>query len=503
MPIALKMTGITKRFGALVASDQVSLELGEGEILSLFGENGAGKTTLMNILFGHYTADAGNIEVFSKPLVGGNTKAALDAGIGMVHQHFALGENLTVLENICLGNEPLWSLRFGGVRLADKARQIAQRCGFEVDLDRPVHTLSIGEKQRVEIVKALYRDAKILVLDEPTAVLTPQEAEGLFEVLRHLSTEGLAVIFISHKLKEIMAVSDRICVLRHGRVVLEVTRAEADPDEIAKAMVGQELKPAVRTRLEPGSTLLSLEAVAKKVDQGALGLQEASFTLREREILGITGVSGNGQQELGDILNGITKPDSGHIDWSALNTAGGDGDQLRRDGVARIPADRHAEGVISGMTVWENVISHSLGKFSKNGLLSFDSAQEHSQQLCTSYDVRYDSLHAEVQQLSGGNIQKLILARELSDQPRVIIAVQPTRGLDVGAVDAVHRRLLEMREKGAGVLLITEDLDELFALSDQIAVIYKGKLSPFYSAERLTLKNIGRMMSGFEIATPA
>ena len=489
------MSGIVKRFGGAAANDGIDITLRPGEILALLGENGAGKTTLMNILFGHYVADEGAIEVFGRPLKPGDPKASLQAGIGMVHQHFSLADNLSVLDNVMLGTESLYALRSNRRAARRRLDGLSEEFGFEIEASDLVRDLSVGQKQRVEILKALYRKAKILILDEPTAVLTPQETERLFDILRLLAAKGLSIIFISHKLREILAVCNRIVVLRRGQVTSETQAADADARTLAQAMVGRELAVRKKESLIPGEAALNLIGVALADTRHSRGLDEINLTVREREIVGITGVAGNGQREMADIINGLIRPTSGEIrifgeHCTALSP------QLN---AARIPDDRMGSGIVGEMTVRENLISDSYRRrFSRWGFLRFAEIRRRTESLRARYDIRCASLNMEAKLLSGGNIQRLILARELSNEPRVIFVNQPTRGLDVGAIENVHSILLESRARGAGILMITEDLDELFSLSDRIAVMYQGKLSAFYRTNDISPKEIGVLMSGGE-----
>ncbi|MCH9705150.1 MAG: ABC transporter ATP-binding protein [Proteobacteria bacterium] len=484
----LVLQNISKRFGNLLANDDISITLHHGEVLALLGENGAGKTTLMSILFGNYVADSGTITAFGKPLPKGSTRAALAAGIGMVQQHFSLADNLSVLDNIIAGSEPLLRWRQQKKQAVAKINQLAQQCGFNIDIHAAVHSLSVGERQKVEILKVLYRGAKILILDEPTAVLTPQEADALFLTVKKLVQGGLSVILISHKLNEIMQVSHRICVLRHGKLTYEAITANASPQELAHAMVGREITRKEKSSMTIGAPLLQLKKVQVKSKPNNLILHEC-------EILGITGVSGNGQEELSDILNGLEMPAAGELLWygQAQTPAASELTALQ---VARIPADRGHVGVVGDMSIAENLISNCLDNFCRHGFFDFKKINLHAKKLLRDYDVRYQSVTAPARLLSGGNMQKLILARELSPTPKIIIANQPTRGLDVGAINDVHRQLLTAKENGSGVLLLTEDLDELFALSDQVAVMFSGALSEFHPADKINIRQIGLMMSG-------
>lgn len=502
---ALRLRGITKRFGSLVANDGISLELGRGEVLALLGENGAGKSTLVSILFGHYLADAGTIEVDGKPLPPGQPKAALAAGIGMVHQHFTLADNLSVLDNVMLGTEPLWQ-PFSR-RAAARARLVeaAQRFGLQVDPEARVGELSVGERQRVEILKALVsfgrkRGARILILDEPTAVLTPQESESLFATLGQMVAAGLSVIFISHKLDEVLRVSHRVAVLRGGRLVADLPAAGADKTLLAEAMVGRAVAPATKRAHARGAAVVELH--------GAFEL-----TLHAGELVAVAGVAGNGQQALADRLFGLREP----------------------EGIARIPQDRQAVGVVGELPLWENAVleRYASPAFARWGLVRRGPAMAHAKTLVERFDVRGTEaagLWTTTRSLSGGNMQKLILGRALMGAPRprgtaadpprgsrpawggpapghagdheatqappLIVAHQPTWGLDIGAVAYVHQQLLDACAAGSAVLLISEDLDEIFALADRIAVMHHGRLGPARPTGEWTLASIGLAMAG-------
>ncbi len=494
----LRLVGITKSFGPLLANDKIFLSLAEGEVLALLGENGAGKTTLMNILFGHYTADEGHVEVAGERLPAGSPDAAITAGVGMVHQHFTLADNLTVLDNITLGTESLWLPWSNEARARRRLAEMSEDFGLEVDPDAMVGDLSIGERQRVEILKALYREAKILILDEPTAVLTPQESDSLFSTLRRLVARGLSIIFISHKLQEILAISDRVVVLRRGSLVAEVKTADADRHSLAEAMVGRAVTRPKAEPLDPGEAVLELRQVSVSNNQGRALLDKVDLALHSREVLGIAGVSGNGQVALADLVSGLAHPDSGEarLFGQAMGKATPAG--LVALGVGRIPEDRHGSGVIGEMAVWENLISEDVRQapVSRWGVIDGAAAKARAAQQIADFDVRCPGPDAETRLLSGGNMQKLILARALSRQPRLILANQPARGLDEGAIAYVHGQLLEARKAGAGVLLISEDLEELFALSDRIAVIYHGRLTRGFDAKTVSISQLGLMMSG-------
>ena len=490
----LKLSGITKRFGPVTANDAVSFELHPGEILALLGENGAGRTTLMSILFGHYLADGGDIFVEGRPLPPGSPRAALAAGIGMVHQHFTLADNMSVLENIILGTEALFSFHTRPRAAREKLTGLMDRFGLSVDPDARVGELSVGEQQRVEILKVLYRDAKILILDEPTAVLTPQEADALFNTLGQLTAQGLCVIFITHKMREVMAASHRCVVLRHGRVVFQSPTADTHPSELARAMVGAEIPRPQRKSLTPGETVLSLEGLSAR--RGEARLDRVDLDLRSHEILGIAGVSGNGQGLLADLLSGLVSDFSGTFVLKGAKVKKNSPAALIRAGVGRVPDDRIGTGVIADMSPMENLASKDYPSFSRWGLLNFKAMAQRAQRQVAEFDIRCPSVHGPTRQLSGGNMQKLILARELSGNPGIILANQPTWGLDVGATAFVHTRLLAAAAKGAGVVVISEDLDELFALSDRIQVIHKGQVSPPMDARSVNREQLGLLMSG-------
>jgi len=494
----LRLASITKRFGPLTANDSISLDLARGEVVALLGENGAGKTTLMNILFGHYVADEGTVEAFGEPLPPGDPRAALNAGIGMVHQHFTLADNMTVLENIALGTEGLFSPRFRREAARQKIRKLAGDFGLAVDPDRMVSALTVGERQRVEILKALYRDARILILDEPTAVLTPLETDALFATLRKLVAESLSIIFISHKLHEVMAISDRVVVLRAGKVAGERRTADTDRRQLAALMVGQELVSPPVAPAVAGPALLVMDKVSTPRRGSGVPLADITLALHSGEITGVAGVSGNGQAALAGLLSGLVMPVSGSMlvqgrrpeDWlpaAALEA-----------GIARIPEDRHAVGAIADMSVMENVISerYRTARFSTRGFMDWKAARNFAEEIIRDYDVKCPGPDARIRLLSGGNMQKLILGRALDPEPVIILANQPTRGLDVGAISYVHGRLLEARARGAAILLISEDLDEILTLADRIVVMSGGRLSrPSARGER-TVRDLGELMAG-------
>lgn len=495
--VVLRLRGITKRFGPVTANENVSFALNRGEVIALLGENGAGKTTLMNILFGQYTADAGDVELFGHPLPAGNPRAALDAGVGMVHQHFTLADNLTVWENIVLGVAPLSAGSLRPVAAKARIRDLSERFHLKVDPDAKVGRLTVGERQRVEILKALYRDARILILDEPTAVLTPQEADALFATLREAIATGLSVIFISHKLHEVMAISDRVLVLRHGRLVAERAVSDTNGDELAALMVGAEVSPPTIAPATPGEALLSLRAVSTQGEGTAPGLQSADLDLRAGQITGLAGVSGNGQSALSDLISGLTLPQSGTMTLHGVRPEAWSPRDAIANGVARIPEDRHKTGTIADFDLTENAILENYAtQFSKRGWMNWGKARRFAESLIEGYDVRCPGPDIRIRLLSGGNMQKLILGRVLDGAPDIILANQPVRGLDIGAVNYVHEQLAKARDRGAAVLLISEDLDEVMRLSDVIHVISEGRLSPGFPRGTMHPKDLGRWMAG-------
>lgn len=499
-PLVLSMKGLSKRFGSVVANDAVSIDLHRGEVLALLGENGAGKTTLMNMLFGHYVPDSGSIDVADSagnmgPLTLGHPQAALEAGIGMVHQHFTLAENLTALDNVLLGAESLFSWRHSRKAARQKIERIMQRTGLAAPLDELVGKLSVGERQRVEILKALYHDARVLVLDEPTAVLTPQEADTLFENIGAMTKDGLSVIFISHKLREVLAFSHRIAVLRHGKKIGEIATSDADERVIARMMVGADTEATPREKMAVGAPVLQLKALSVKGDSARTSLHSVDMTVHAHEIVGIAGVSGNGQSALAQLISGLLTPDGGEMQVDGQTIAKFTPPEMLKVGIGRIPEDRHHDGVIGAMSVAENLVIERLDDpaVQKRGFMRNGAIRAQAEDLSKSYDIRGPGIDADARLLSGGNIQKLILARVFEMSPRLILANQPTRGLDLGAANEVARRLLEARSRGAGVLLISEDLDEVLALADRVIVIHDGQLVEAANKDR---EAIGLLMAG-------
>ncbi len=493
------MRGIVKRFPGVLALDRVDFHVAQGEVHALLGENGAGKTTLMKILYGLYQADQGTIQVDGRTVTIRSPTDAIRLGIGMVHQHFMLVDTLTVAENVALGlpssRGPLLDLD----RVTARIQELSQIYGLEVDPRAPVWTLSVGERQRVEIVKALYRGADLLILDEPTAVLTPQEVEELFQTLDQMRQEGHGIVFISHKLHEVLTISDRITVLREGRRVGTVPTPEMTRTELARMMVGRDvLLEQNRPPVAIGEPRLRLEQVSAAGVSGQAVLHQVSLTVRAGEILGLAGVSGNGQRELAEVIAGLRPATRGRILLDEQEITGWSPARRTEAGLAYIPEERMHDGVIREFSVAENLILHDHVRppFSRGPFLDFRRIAEHSWELVRRFRVKTPDIRTPTKSLSGGNIQKLILARELSRAPKVLVAAQPTRGVDIGAMEYIHQRLLEQRAQGTATLLISEDLDELLALSDRIAVIYEGRIMDVVERDRTSAQELGLLMAG-------
>jgi simple sugar transport system ATP-binding protein len=494
---AVEMRGIVKRFPGVLANDHVDFDLRTGEIHALLGENGAGKSTLMNILAGLYQPEAGTIRVHGRPVELKSPRHAIDVGIGMVHQHFMLVPSLTVTENILLGlNQPRFLMR-----LADYHKEIArleEKFGLRVSPEAKIWQLSVGEQQRVEILKMLYRGADVLIMDEPTAVLAPQEVEELFVTLRAMIAEGKSVVFISHKLHEVMAISDRITVLRKGQRAGEPLETKnTDKTELAELMVGRKVLFAVsKTPREPGDILLSIEDLRAENDRELPALRGVSLQVRSGEILGLAGVAGNGQSELAEVITGLRWCTAGKVvvgDRVVSNCS----PMVAIDAnVAHIPMDRTGVGTAPNLSISDNLIMKAYRQppIGKGASIDGRAVRELAIDLKGTYDIVAPSIETQTRLLSGGNLQRVILAREISGQPSVILAVQPTRGLDIGAIEGVHRLLLEQREAGAAILLISEELEELLSLSDRIAVIYEGEIMGEMSEP--DQETIGLMMAG-------
>lgn len=498
MDEVILMNNIHKRFPGVNANDGINFYAKKGEIVSLLGENGAGKTTLMKILYGLYTKDSGEIYIKGKKVEINSPKDTIDLGIGMVHQHFTLVNTFTVLENIILGlksNKFVLNLE----EAKEKVKQYMEKYKIKLNLNAKISELSVGEKQKVEILKILFRNIDILILDEPTAVLTPQETVELFNTLKILKNEGKTIIFISHKLYEVLEISDRIVVLRNGKVSGERDPKNTDKRDLARLMVGKDVFDVV-SLFEPkeGEVILELKDIKALSSRGYIALNDINIKIKKGEIVGIAGVSGNGQKELEEIISGIRKPLKGKIFFKNIDITFKSPKERINLGIGRIPEDRMDHGLILDLPLFENLIIECYDKshFSGKVFLKYDKIYNFSKNLISEYDIRTPNLIVKTKSLSGGNLQKCILARTLSMNPEFVLAAQPTRGLDVGATEYIHKKLLEIRDKGGGVLLISEDLDEILNLSDRILVIYNGEIMGETKRGELTREEIGLMMTG-------
>jgi general nucleoside transport system ATP-binding protein len=505
---AVELIGIDKRFGAVHANRSVSLKIAKGSIHGIVGENGAGKSTLMSILYGFYEADAGEIRIDGKPTRIRTSKDAIGAGIGMVHQHFMLVDTFSVIENVMLGAESGMLIQSSAANARAEVGRLARDYGLSVTADAIVGDLPVGEQQRVEILKALYRHCEILILDEPTGVLTPQETDQLFQILRALKARGVTVILITHKLREIMAVTDQVTVMRHGEVVAERRTAETDREELALLMVGRKVRMAPEhARARPGLPALQVEHLGLIDESGVKRLDDINFSVREGEILGIAGVSGNGQSELLEVLAGIRRPTSGVLrvlgrEVTSRRPCGPK--QMRHLGVAHVPEDRHRLGLVTGFPAWESAI---LGyqrdrKYGFGPVMNNRAAQRDCARMMQAFDVRPPQPALGSSKLSGGNQQKLILAREMARAPKVLLVGQPTRGVDIGAIEFIHSQIAAMRDEGSAVLLVSVELDEILALADRIVVMFQGRIVGETTREFADERTLGLWMANAQ-ADPA
>jgi ABC-type uncharacterized transport system ATPase subunit len=497
--IVLQAKGITKRFPGVLANDKVDFDLKKGEIHVLLGENGAGKTTLMNILYGLYNQDEGEMLVNGQAVKIEDPNDSIALGIGMVHQHFMLIPVFTVAENIMLGDETTKRGMLDRKTVSAKVSDLSRQYGLEVDPEALVGQLPVGAQQRVEIIKTWYRDAQILILDEPTAVLTPQEADELFVIMRGLTERGVSIIFITHKLKEVLAVSDRITVMRSGRVVGTVTPEDMNEAKLASMMVGREVILKVKKgEASPQEDILKVENLHAIDNRGLESLRGVSFEVRAGEVLGIAGVQGNGQTELAEALTGLRDTKSGHVTLAGKDVTGKTPRPIIETGLAHIPEDRQKHGLVLSYTVADNMVlcNYYLPPFAKGMVLQQEAVDANARRLIEEYDVRTPSPYVPVSKLSGGNQQKVIVARELSRDVKLLIASQPTRGLDVGSIEYIHKEIVAMRDRGVAVLLISAELDEIMALSDRIAVMYRGQIVTTVDAKEATREELGLWMAG-------
>jgi general nucleoside transport system ATP-binding protein len=494
----LEMRGIRKEFPGIVANDDVSLDIRRGEVHALLGENGAGKSTLMNILYGLYKPDGGEILMQGKPATFGSARDAIQAGIGMVHQHFMLIPVMTVAENIVLGIEPRNGILLDERGAERRVKELSEQFGLAVDPGALVHDITVGQEQRVEILKALYRGADILILDEPTAVLTPQEAKELFGIIRSLQADGKSIIFITHKLNEVLEIADRITVLRRGKAIETVQREGATEASLARAMVGREVLLRVeKAPAQPGDVLLSVEGLQVVDDRGIPKVRGVSFDVRAGEIVGIAGVDGNGQTELIEAITGLRKAGAGSISVAGREVRDAGAREMLDIGVGHIPEDRQRRGLVLEFTIAENIALHDYAHppDAKWGWLFPDRMVRRAAALIRELDVRVGGPLTRAGGLSGGNQQKVVAAREIARDPKVLIAAQPTRGLDVGAIEYLHRRIVAERDEGRAILLVSLELEEIFSLSDRILVIYEGEIVGEHTGD-VSEEQIGLEMLG-------
>lgn len=496
----LQLKGITKQFPGVLANDHIDLTLNQGEILALLGENGAGKTTLMNILYGLYQPDEGEILVNGENITIHSPTDAINAGIGMVHQHFMLIPVFTVTENVMLGSEPVKAGDFlDRPKTAAKIMEISKQYKLEVDPGDYVKDLPVGVQQRVEIIKLLYREANILIFDEPTAVLTPQEADELFVIMRSLVKQGKSIIFITHKLREVLEIADRIMVIRRGAVVGEADPSQADRNKLAEMMVGREVNLVVEKEIKaPGEIVLSVEELVVADEFKQVMVDHVSFDVHAGQILGIAGVQGNGQTELVKAITGLTKAASGKINFKGQNIVNNPPRKITELGTAHVPEDRQADGLVLPFPVAENLVLCTYYKdpYARGVVLQYEKILENSEKLVQDFDIRTPSSFTSVGSLSGGNQQKVIIARELSRPIELLVASQPTRGLDVGSIEYIHKRIVQKRDEGCAVLLVSPELDEVIELSDRIAVMYRGKIIAIVEAGDVSKETLGLLMAG-------
>jgi ABC-type uncharacterized transport system ATPase subunit len=500
MTNVLEAKGITKQFPGVLANDQVNIDLREGEIHALLGENGAGKTTLMNILYGLYKPDSGEVIVKGEPITLNSPKDAIQHGIGMVHQHFMLVPVFTVAENIMLGSETTRGLALDRKAVSKKILELSHQYGLEVNPNDLIQDIPVGVQQRVEIVKALYRKADILILDEPTAVLTPQEADDLFRIMRELTQKGVSIIFITHKLKEVLAISDRITVMRGGKVVGSVLPQDTNEKQLAAMMVGREVILQVKKEeAKPTQEVLRVQNLKVYDARGVEAVRGVSFEVKAGEILGIAGVQGNGQTELIEAISGLHHVHSGEVYLGGHNLTGKTPRPLIEHGMAHIPEDRQRHGLVLSYPVADNLIlcTYYQQPFARRGMIQNVEIDSNARKLIEQFDIRTPSPYVSTSKLSGGNQQKVIVARELSRPIRLLIANQPTRGLDVGSIEYIHQEIIEMRDRGVGVLLVSAELDEIMALSDRIAVMYRGEIVTTVDAKIATRETLGLYMTGY------
>jgi ABC-type uncharacterized transport system ATPase subunit len=499
MDYIIEMRDITKIFPGIVANDHINLKVKSGEIHALLGENGAGKSTLMNVLFGLYQPEEGEIFVKGEKVQITDPNIANNLGIGMVHQHFMLVDKFTVAENIVLGQEPKKMGTINMRKAIADVEEISNRYGLKVDPRSKIENITVGMQQRVEILKTLYRGAETLILDEPTAVLTPQEISELIGIMKELVKEGKSIILITHKLKEIMEVCDAVTIIRRGKWVDTLEVNKTNTDELAEKMVGREVTFKVdKIEAKPSNQVLEIQDLVVEDQRGIHVVDQLSLEVFSGEILGIAGVDGNGQSELIEAITGLTSIKSGDVRLNGKSVKGSNPRKIYEQGLGHIPEDRHKRGLILDFKIGENIVLQTYYQkpFSKNGILNYSKIYEHARKLIDEFDVRTPSEHTQARALSGGNQQKAIIAREVDRDPGLLIAAQPTRGLDVGAIEYIHKRLIEQRDRGRAVLLLSLELDEIMNLSDRIAVIYEGKIVGIVNPKETTEQELGLLMAG-------
>lgn len=502
MAALLEVKNVTKRFPGVVANDNISLTVNPGEIVALLGENGAGKSTLVKMIYGLYPPDSGEIYFDGKKVELASPKAAIDLGIGMVHQHFQLVPVFSVAENVALGAEKKRLGLYDSRRAEKDVAELSQKYGLAVDPTAKIEDLPVGTQQRVEILKVLYRDAKLLILDEPTAVLTPQETDELLEVMRGFAKQGVGVIFITHKLREVLAVADRVVVLRDGKFVGETRPSETDQAGLAQMMVGRPVVLDVKKgQAQPKTEVLRVEKLVVKDDRNFIALNELSISVKAGEIVGIAGVEGNGQRELVQAITGLRRIESGKVFINDQDATNSSPHQVHKMGVAHVPEDRERDGLVASYSIADNLVLNRFdeAEFSKRGVRQTGPIKKLASLLVDKFDVKTPSIETTAGALSGGNKQKLVIARELAWEPKLLIAAQPTRGVDVGSIEFIHNQIVQARDNGAAVLLVSAELDEVLGLADRVAVIYAGKIVAELDEKEAERNKVGRLMAGGDV----
>lgn len=495
----LEVKNVTKKFPGVLANDNISLTVNPGEIVALLGENGAGKSTLVKMIYGLYPPDSGEIYINGKKVSLASPKEAIDLGIGMVHQHFQLVPVFSVAQNVALGAEKKKFGLYDSQQAEEDVAQLSKKYGLAVDPSARIEDLPVGTQQRVEILKVLYRDAKLLILDEPTAVLTPQETDELLEVMQGFAKQGVGVIFITHKLREVLAVADRVVVLRNGKLVGETKPSQTDQAGLAQMMVGRPVVLDVKKdRAKPNGEVLKVEKLVVKDDRNLIALNELSISVRAGEIVGIAGVEGNGQRELVQAITGLRKIESGKVFINNQDATDASPHEVHKMSVAHVPEDRERDGLVASYSIADNLVLNRFDEpeFSKRGVRQPEAIRKLATELVEKFDVKTPSIDTAAGSLSGGNKQKLVIARELAWEPKLLIAAQPTRGVDVGSIEFIHNQIVQARDNGAAVLLVSAELDEVLGLADRVAVIYAGKIVAELDESEADRNKVGRLMAG-------